>query len=189
MHWVSTICVTYSRFKDAQRKTKQFLYPTSQRTGPYRSFLQPSDYPQLGQVGDECCLTSTQGRKPRASSTEVKQETVQQHRRVSLLQIFLSKYYYMCMHTKSFQSWPTLRNPMDCSPPGSSVHGLLQARVLEWVAMYFSRGSSRPRNQTHVSCLLHWQVGSLPLAPPGKPVYLRHKGKTKMTVTENVFAY
>ena len=40
------------------------------------------------------------------------------------------------------QSYPTLRNPMDCRPPGSSVHGILQARILEWVAMPFSRGSS-----------------------------------------------
>ena len=42
------------------------------------------------------------------------------------------------------QSYPTLCNPMDCSPPGSSVHGLLQARILEWVAISFSRGSSQP---------------------------------------------
>ena len=40
---------------------------------------------------------------------------------------------------------------MDCSPPGSSIHGILQARVLEWVAISFSRGSSRPRDQTRVS--------------------------------------
>ena len=40
----------------------------------------------------------------------------------------------------------TLCNPMDCSPPGSSVHGILQARVLEWAAISFSRGSSRPRD-------------------------------------------
>ena len=40
----------------------------------------------------------------------------------------------------------TLCNPMDCSPPGSSVHGILQARILEWVAISFSRGSSRPRD-------------------------------------------
>ena len=44
----------------------------------------------------------------------------------------------------------TLCDPMDCSPPGSSVRGVLQARVLEWVAMSFSRGSSQPRDQTHV---------------------------------------
>ena len=47
---------------------------------------------------------------------------------------------------------PTLCNPMDCSPPGSSVHGILQARILEWVAISFSRGSSQPRNRTQVSC-------------------------------------
>ena len=42
---------------------------------------------------------------------------------------------------------------MDCSLPGSSVHGILQARILEWVAIPFSRGSSRPRNQTWISCI------------------------------------
>ena len=42
-------------------------------------------------------------------------------------------------------------NPMDCSPPGSSVHGILQARILEWVAIPFSRGSSLLRDQTWVS--------------------------------------
>ena len=49
------------------------------------------------------------------------------------------------------QSCPTLCNPMDCSLPGSSLHGILQARVLEWVAISFSRGSSWPRDQTQVS--------------------------------------
>ena len=49
------------------------------------------------------------------------------------------------------QSCPTLCDPVDCSPPGSSAHGILQARVLEWVAISFSRESSRPRNQTQVS--------------------------------------
>ena len=50
------------------------------------------------------------------------------------------------------QSCPTLCNPKDCSPPGSSVHGIPQAGILEWVAMPFSRGSSWPRDQTRVSC-------------------------------------
>ena len=48
------------------------------------------------------------------------------------------------------QSCPTLCDPMDCSIPGSSVHGIFQARVLEWVAISFSRGSSQPRDQTQV---------------------------------------
>ena len=51
------------------------------------------------------------------------------------------------------QSYPTLCDPMDYSPPGSSVHGILRARILEWVAMLSSRGSSRPRDQTHVFCI------------------------------------
>ena len=49
------------------------------------------------------------------------------------------------------QSCPTLCNPMDCSPPGSSVHGILQTRIMEWVAIPFSRGFSQPRGQTLVS--------------------------------------
>ena len=75
---------------------------------------------------------------------------------------------FVCVHVKSLQSCPTLCNPMDCSPPGSSVHGILLARILEWVSMSSSRASSRPRDQTCISCLLHWQVSSLPLAPRGK---------------------
>ena len=49
------------------------------------------------------------------------------------------------------QSCPALCDPMDCSPPGSSIHGIFQARVLEWVAISFSRGSSWPRDRTWVS--------------------------------------
>ena len=46
---------------------------------------------------------------------------------------------------------PTLCDPVDRSPPGSSVHGILQARILEWVAISFSRGSSQPRDGTQIS--------------------------------------
>ena len=76
----------------------------------------------------------------------------------------------VCVCTKSLQPCPMLCEPMDCSPPGSSVHVILQATTLEWVAMPSSRGSSRPRDWISASLrLLHRQVGSLPLAPPGKP--------------------
>ena len=51
------------------------------------------------------------------------------------------------------RSCPTLCDPVDCSLPGSSVHGILQARILEWVAISFSRGSSQPRDRTRVSCI------------------------------------
>ena len=56
------------------------------------------------------------------------------------------------MSAKSFRSCPTFCDPMDCSLPGSSAHGILQATILEWTAMPFSRGSSWPRDWTCVSC-------------------------------------
>ena len=61
--------------------------------------------------------------------------------------------YYPEMKAKVLvaQSCLTLRDPMDCIPPGSSVHGILQTKILEWVATPFSRGSPRPRDQTQVS--------------------------------------
>ena len=57
-----------------------------------------------------------------------------------------------CMPAKSLQSCLTLWDPLDCSLPGSSAHEMLQARILDWVAMASSRGSSWPRDRTHVSC-------------------------------------
>ena len=65
------------------------------------------------------------------------------------------------------KSCPTLCDSMDCSPPGSSLHGILQARILEWVAIPFSRGSSWPRDWTRVSCigtqiLYHWAIWEAP---------------------------
>ena len=64
------------------------------------------------------------------------------------------------------QSCWTLCDPMDCSPPDSSVHGILQARILAWVAVPFSRGSSQPRDWTGSPAL---QADSLLSEPPGKP--------------------
>ena len=75
----------------------------------------------------------------------------------------------LCVHAKLLQSCLTLGNPTDCSPQGSSFHGVLQASTPEWVAMPSSGGSSQPRDQTRVSCLLHWQEFSLPVAPPMRP--------------------
>ena len=58
--------------------------------------------------------------------------------------------YLINVRAKLLQSCPTLSNPMDCSTPGSSVHGILQAWILGWVAMPSSRGSSCFRDRTHV---------------------------------------
>ena len=67
--------------------------------------------------------------------------------------------YVDCINTStefcatSLQSYLTLCKPLDCSPPDSSVCGILQARILEWVAMPSSRRSSQPRDRTCVSCI------------------------------------
>ena len=63
----------------------------------------------------------------------------------------------------------TLCDTMDCSLPGSSIHGIFQARVLEWVAISFSRGSSRPRDWTQVSRIVGRRFTS---EPPGKSLIL-----------------
>ena len=73
---------------------------------------------------------------------------------------------------KSLQPCLTFCNPKDCSLPGPSIHGILLAKILEWVAIPSSRGifltlGSNPR----LLYLLHWQADSSPLAPPGKPLY------------------
>ena len=78
----------------------------------------------------------------------------------------------MCMFlllAQLLQSCQTLCNSMDCSPPGSSVHGILQARILEWAAMPFSRISSPPRDRTHVSCSFCTAGKFFTAEPLGKP--------------------
>ena len=55
------------------------------------------------------------------------------------------------VHSALLPSCPTLCDPVDCGPPGSSIHGILQAGILEWAAISFPRGSSRPRDQIPVS--------------------------------------
>ena len=90
-----------------------------------------------------------------------------------------SKIYYIsccCLVTKSCL---TLCYPVDCSPPGSSVHGISQARVLEWVAIPFSKGSFQPRDQTLISCL----VGRFfTTESPGKPITSLIRVKCKSSV-------
>ena len=58
-----------------------------------------------------------------------------------------------CVHAKLLQSCLTLCDPMDCSPPGSSIHGILQAKILEWVAVPSSSGCSWPSDPTHMSLI------------------------------------
>ena len=77
------------------------------------------------------------------------------------------QWWFICSHSCCLVAklCPTLCNPMDYSLPGSPVHGIFQARMLEWVAISFSTGSSWPRDQTHVSSLA---AGFFTTEPPGK---------------------
>ena len=70
------------------------------------------------------------------------------------MKYFVSTNYLCDSESEIAQSCPTLCDPMDCSLPGSSIYGIFQARVLEWVAIAFSRGSSWTRDQTWVSCVV-----------------------------------
>ena len=84
----------------------------------------------------------------------------------------------MCVHAKSLQSCLTLYDPMDCSLPGSSLLGILQARILEWVAMPFSGGSSRSRDRTRIPCIArqflnHWTTREIPRRQISDPL-LKH---------------
>ena len=85
----------------------------------------------------------------------VKEETLGRNRKIldSLLFCSICPHCWCCCCLVA-QSCRTLCDPMDCSPPGSSVHGISQARMLEWVAMPCSRASSPPRDRTWISCVL-----------------------------------
>ena len=76
-----------------------------------------------------------------------------------------------CLINVIVAEWPSwvwhFRDPMDCSLPCSSVHGISKARILEWVAISFSRESFQPRDETYVSCI--GQADSLPLSHQGNP--------------------
>ena len=74
------------------------------------------------------------------------------------------------MCAKLLQSCPTLCNSMDCSPPGSPVHGILQASILELFALFFPRGSFWPKDWTRVSCHSCIAGRSFTAGPPGKPI-------------------
>ena len=89
--------------------------------------------------------------------------------------IYIYIYFYIYMkesESKVAQSCPTLCDPMDCNPPGSSIHWILQATIPEWVAISFFRGSSPPRDRTRSPAL---QADALNSEPPGKPYIWRRQ--------------
>ena len=80
----------------------------------------------------------------------------------------MHSYFHVYVPAQLLQLCPILWNPLNHSPPGSSLHGFLQAGILEWIAKFFSRGSSLPRDQTPVSCIPGRFFTDEPL---GKPSY------------------
>ena len=115
---------------------------------------------------------------------------------------------YVCVHAQSLQSCLTLCDPVDCSQPGSSVHGILQARILKRVAISSSRGSSQARDWTSISCteggfFTHWATWETPtlyLAFLNKKSFVRERiyvstipsvlknclGKSKIELSEDI---
>ena len=91
---------------------------------------------------------------------------------ITLIHLFIWQIFIECLldlrhHTRFWEyvlvwsvsvSCPTLWDPMDHRTPGCSVHGIPQTRILEWVATSFSKGSSWPRDQTHISCIGRWII-------------------------------
>ena len=100
-----------------------------------------------------CFLSGSLSSDPNSGS--LAQENNQKYRKIfthrDVITVLLFIYNNNESESKVAQSCPTLCNPVDYSLPGSSIHGILQAGILEWVAISFSRGSSRPRDQPRVS--------------------------------------
>ena len=85
----------------------------------------------------------------------------------------------VCKSAKSLQSCLTLRNPTHSRPPGFPLHGILQVRILEWVAMPSSRGSFQSRDGTHIYCISCIVGGLFTTKLPGKPL-VRNRVRNKV---------
>ena len=96
-------------------------------------------------------------------------------------------YTYMC--AKLLRLCPTLCSPMDYSPPGSSVHGILQVRILEWVAIPPQGHLVHPGIELVSLMSPALQADSLPLAPPGKPIYIYKHIFVKICISVKKLTY
>ena len=97
----------------------------------------------------------------------------------------ITKYTHkVCVRAKLLQLCPTLCDPMDFSPPSSLVHGILQARILEWVAMPSSRGTSQPRDWTWVSVSPALAGVFFTTSWTGNPGVLQSMGPQRVNMTE-----
>ena len=113
--------------------------------------------------------------------------------------VTLKTFFFCCLIAKSCS---TLWDPIDCSPPGSSVHGISQARILEWVTLSFSRRSSQPKEWTHISYIgrwvpYHWATSSVQFSsviqscPTLQPHELQHArpSSTNIISPQNIYFF
>ena len=152
------ISLYYIHYSDNKQKikTKQIQTkipsPTiiSQKPTHVSYFSLKNDVPDVG-LNVYKHYISNLPRSLRTHHSELRNHWIRQNFPLALDRI--SSWNYRKLQVVCVQSCPTLCDPMDCSLPGSSIHGVLQARILEWVATSFSRGSSRLRDSTCVSCI------------------------------------
>ena len=93
------------------------------------------------------------------------------------------------MCAKSPQLCSTFCDPMDCSPPGSSVHGMLHSRILEWVVRPYFKGSSWPRDRTYIPCVTCIAGGCFTAEPLGKPYVKIVKRINKLNASNDTETY
>ena len=93
----------------------------------------------------------------------------------------LNTYTHMLCCSQLLLSCLALCDPLDCSSPGSSVHGILQGRILKGVALPSCKGSSLPRDHTHISCLSCTAGRLFTTESPGKPIYMHGAQITSKT--------
>ena len=138
-------------------------------------FPTPGDLPDARIKFTPCVSSALAGRSFTASITNFSSAGNYYFMRIgsdlhlSFIGVIISYYQKNKRWSEVSQLCPTLCNPMDCSLPGSSFHGIFQARILEWVAISFSRGYSQPRDWTWVSSM---QADSLSSELPGNPLLL-----------------
>ena len=162
------MCFIWKMHKKPQ-VSKQHVLPYDLLTCPSTSYPE-WDLPSSGSISNRCCPKSPQNLKQDKLINFKKWYSPD-------LKAVLRNLVCVCVCVcwgwgvvKSLQSCPTLCDPMDCSPPGSSVHGDSPGKStgVECHALLQGIFPTRGLNP-HLLCLPHWQVGSLPLMPPGKP--------------------
>ena len=129
------------------------------------------------------CLESPMNRGAwRATNSRTRLKDLARTGRSAKAAVTIQQLLEACVHPVA-QLCPTLCDPLDCSPPGSTVHGILQVRTLEWVAIPFSRGIFLTEGSNlHLFCLLHWLADSSSLVPPGEAC---DSVKRKQTVAQH----